>query len=581
MLGRALIVLLAGCAGTSAVDAADDPQPGDTDTVPGSDPTADSDTGPIVDLTPLAAAAVAAVQDGHVATSEVCASCHATSPSATALKDAAGRPVGPWDLWRASPMGNAGRDPIWRAAVAAEIASSPSAARRIGETCVRCHAPAAAAAAERSGDVLGLAALDDGTDTMHLARDGVTCVSCHRVDPSNLGTPESFSGGWVLDAGTAVYGPYADPFVRPMEMQTAFTPTFGAHIQDGALCATCHTLDVATLDADGAPTGGHVREQATWLEHQASDHAEDGCVSCHLPELDEDGDPIATRIARQPGGGDFPPLAPREPFGRHVMVGANTLLPALLRDHAATLNPSADRAALDAVIAATRAQIASAASLATSAGSRDTGRVRLDVHVTSHTGHKLPSGLPLRRMWLHVTARDAAGATLVELGAWDARGRILDAAGAPLAPESVGGPLHPHVDRITEPQDVAVWESVLMDADGDPTFRFERGAGYAKDNRLLPSGWDVERAATDELTPVGVDGDDDFVAGGDTVALDLPAAGSGPVEVEVELVLQPVSARWLAELIAVDTPETRALDAMLRGAPLGPERVAVTRVRLD
>jgi len=53
--------------------------------------------------------------------------------------------------------------------------------------------------------------------------------------------------------------------------------------------------------------------------------------------------------------------------------------------------------------------------------------------------------------------------------------------------------------------------------------------------------------------------DPDFLPGSDAVDLAVPLSGVGPWIVRAEVVYQPVSARWAAELFAVQTPETAAL----------------------
>ena len=60
-------------------------------------------------------------------TSGTCALCHAGSDGATAMKDAKGRSVAPYDLWQSTMMANSSRDPLWRAVVSAEVAATPNA----------------------------------------------------------------------------------------------------------------------------------------------------------------------------------------------------------------------------------------------------------------------------------------------------------------------------------------------------------------------------------------------------------------------------------------------------------------------
>ena len=275
--------------------------------------------------------------------SNSCARCHSNAPRASGMRDAAGREVGPYNLWRGTMMANAARDPLWRAVVSAEIAATPSRQTEIEATCLSCHTPMA----HRVG-------LDDhGTGSlMHqlecvgersdLARDGVSCTICHGMSPEGLGTEASFSAGFKLDDQRRLFGPHASPFTMPMRHMTGFTPTYGAHITESALCGSCHTLETEALDPQGEPVGARLLEQAPYLEWRNSvfstEVSEPGpeaasCQACHMPTRDEDGRTIRTRIVRNPMGRDFPPTRPREPFGRHLLVGGNTLVLAMLRDH--------------------------------------------------------------------------------------------------------------------------------------------------------------------------------------------------------------------------------------------------------
>ena len=110
-----------------------------------------------------------------------CARCHSNDPAATPMRDAAGRDVAPFDLWRASPMANAARDPIYRAQVEVEMAATPALSAAIETKCLPCHAPAGAAAAKLRGQTLRLADLSGDTEVSHLALDGVSCTTCHQI----------------------------------------------------------------------------------------------------------------------------------------------------------------------------------------------------------------------------------------------------------------------------------------------------------------------------------------------------------------------------------------------------------------
>jgi len=518
----------------------------------------------------------ATVNNGRFATADVCATCHDNVPTSAAMKDEDGRGVAPYDLWQSSMMANAGRDPLWRAQMSAEIAATPAAADAIGAKCTRCHTPMASedavltALPELTSDVLtaGGAATD-------LALDGVSCTMCHQIEADGLGEEASFSGGYTTAGTASMYGPHVDPFAHPMEQHSGFTPVASAHIESGELCATCHTLTTAAVDGAGVATGGSVVEQAPYLEQALSDFADTSCQSCHLPADSVDGVPILTEIAHNPNGQDFPPVNPRSSYGRHVLVGGNTLVPAILRDWATVLQPRASAAAFDATIQAARTQLSERTGTVQLDGLLvDGGELRFDAVVTSLAGHKLPTGIPIRRVWLRTQVTDGAGAVVFAHGAWDDHGRIVDSAGAPLASEALGGPVLPHVDEVDSEDDVVVYEAILADGAGAPTWRLMRAEGWVKDNRLLPAGFDRTQAAATDIDAVGVAADADFVGGSDRVHYTVDVSGaSGPFTVEVELVYQPLAARWAEELFASGTPEALAFQVMYEAADRAPEPI--------
>jgi len=534
-----------------------------------------------------------AVREGRFATSPVCATCHSNSAGSDAMTDAAGRDIAPYDLWSASMMANSARDPLWRAVVSAEVDATPSRRAEIEAKCLRCHAPMAATEARLNGDPTLTARILLGDDARsQLALDGVSCALCHQIQPGDLGRDASFSGHFEVHDGRRIFGPHAEPFAMPMRNVSGFTPAEGAHIRSSALCATCHTLVTNALHADGTPVGARLVEQAPYLEWRNSAFSDEvatpgplaaSCQSCHVPTTDVDGGPISTRIARNPRGGDFPPIRPRAPFGRHVFVGGNTLVPEILRREAATLHPGASTAALEVIAIVAREQLERRTARVSIVGATRTAeRVLLSVRVENLTGHKLPTAHPIRRAWLRVVVKDAAGRVVFASGAHDAAGRITGEGGAPLPSEAAGGPTEPHRARISSPDEVQVYESVMADAAGAPTFTLLRGVRYRKDNRVLPLGWDPSHADAAATAPQGVTGDADFAGGGDVVAFEVPAPeAAGPYDVEATLLYQTLGARWAAELFTHATPEVasfrRSYEAVDR-APVSLGRAGL-RVR--
>lgn len=526
-----------------------------------------------------------------LAPSTACVACHSNAAGASAMRDAAGAPVAPYDLWRATMMANAARDPLWRAAVSAEVAATPARRAEIEAKCARCHAPMAhRAGLDDHGTGSLLHALDCASPLGELARDGVSCTVCHGIAPTGLGTEASFGGGFELDASGRLFGPHAAPFAMPMRRHTGFTPAESAHVLDSALCGSCHTLETETLAADGRSEGMRFLEQAPYLEWRNSAWSDEGpnpgplaasCQDCHVPTADARGAPIRTRIARNPGGRDFPPTRPREPFGRHLFVGGNVLVPALLRDHADELGAEAPPEAFDAVLAATREQLEQrSASVAIEAPVHDGARWVFEVRVENRAGHKLPTGHPTRRAWLRVVVRDARGEVLFASGTTDAEGRLLGADGRPLPSELAGGPVEPHRDVVRSADEVATYEAVMADADGAPTHTLLRAAAWRVDDRLLPRGWDAAHPDAARTAPVGVDGDADFEAGRDRVRFELGLGAATPATIEAALVYQPLGARWAAELLRWDTPEVDTLRRLLAGADRSPVTLASARREL-
>lgn len=525
------------------------------------------------------------IEHGRFATSPMCASCHSASPQATALRDDGGRPVGPSDLWPASMMANAARDPLWRAEVSVELAATPAARRAIENKCMSCHSPMASHDAKTLGQGLTLQLLSQDTGLGQLAVDGVSCTYCHQVAaPTDVAA--TFNGNEVLTPNKDIFGPYADPVGTPMFLRSGFAPQHGAHVRDSAMCASCHTLYTNTLDQNGAPTGSRHAEQTAYLEWQNSIFDETraqplasarSCQECHMPSTDEDGNLIATRIARENGGRDFPNVPVRSPFGRHLFVGGNTLIPAILRDRRADLSPAAPDEAFDAVIAATRDQLQNRTARVTVLTPTRQGAVlSVPVRVENLTGHKLPTGHPTRRLWLRLVVRDANGQVVFTSGEHDAAGRIVDGAGQPLPGELAGGPTYPHRDRISAQDEAQVWEAVMRDDSGAPTYLLLRAAGYLKDDRLLPQGWDPAHPAAQDTMPAGVAGDASFGAGGDTVTYEVVApAAQGPFQVEATLFYQVLSARFADELFLYSTPEVEAFRVYYEAADRRPEVVGV------
>src|SRR4029077_14956780 len=116
---------------------------------------------------------------------------------------------------------------------------------------------------------------------------------------------------------------------------------------------------------------------------------------------------------------------PRAGLARHGFVGGNAFMLRMLNRYRAELAAGTLPGELDeAVRQAVRNLQTASAAVTLERGEIDRGRLNVDVLVRNLTGHKLPTGYPSRRAWLHVTIRDRAGRALFESGGLNANGSI-------------------------------------------------------------------------------------------------------------------------------------------------------------
>jgi hypothetical protein len=474
-----------------------------------------------------------------------CTLCH------EGLFDEAGADVSLTTDWRSTMMANAAKDPVWQAKVSSEVARLPALQAVIEKKCVTCHMPMATTQAEVQGQTV--AALGDGffdpAHPLHEAGiEGVSCTLCHQIGDVSLGTRESFTGGYSVDTSTEppnrqAFGPYEQPFGRPMQMHTGFVPVYGAHIETAELCATCHNLYTPYVDAQGSVLG-EFPEQTPYTEWQNSSFGGAvPCQVCHMPQATG-----GVVISLMPGR-----LAPRQPFYQHWFVGGNALMLGILADWGGDLGVTAEAAHFDATQGRVVDQIEErTARLMVESLELEDEVLTASLKVTVMTGHKFPTGYPSRRAWLHVTVADAAGTVIWESGAHNPDGTISGNV-ADADPSA----FEPHHDVITQPDQVQIYEPIMGDHEGKVTHTLLRAAQYLKDNRVLPTG--AEKAALPvEIAVYGeAAGDANFLGGSDLVTYRVEVRGAtGPFTVSAELLYEPLSYRFVTDLLADKTELT-------------------------
>ncbi|MEW6667655.1 MAG: hypothetical protein AB1512_20800 [Thermodesulfobacteriota bacterium] len=476
--------------------------------------------------------------------SRACASCH------DGLIDSRGRDVSFFSDWSSTMMANAARDPLWQAKVHSEIIRNPHLKAVIEERCSRCHMPMANAEARITGGRVELIehGLFSAAHPLHaLAIDGISCTSCHQIQPGKLGSREGTSGNFGIDPIAArpyrpLFGVSQNPLAMPMVRRSGFIPLYGSHMDEPELCATCHTLYVPVVDKDGAVVG-ESPEQTPYLEWRQSAFGNKGgrdymsCQQCHMPEIE--GHAVIARMPRR--------LLPRNGFGLHHMVGGNAFILTLLRENPIETELTAAPWAIERTLSRIRQRLSNrTATIAIDRLEPKEAVLEIRVRVTNRTGHKFPTAFPSRRAWIHLAVTDRAG-------------QVLFRSGEPHPDGSIAGneadrdlsSYEPHYDVIESPDQVQIYEAIMMDTDDKVTYTFLRAKEHRKDNRLLPSGFDKDKADPDTRVHGEASMDQNFVGGSDLIAYRVGLGNSeGPYSVKAELLYSSVSHAFLQDLIS-------------------------------
>jgi hypothetical protein len=482
----------------------------------------------------------------HFQTSDRCVACH------NGLTTPAGEDISIGINWRTSMMGNAGRDPYWMAGVRREMTDHPSATKVIQDECSICHMPMMryeAKLAGGEGEAFAHLPPDPGKLGDRLADEGVSCAVCHQIVDTNLGTRASFVGGFTIDEKTPagerrIFGPFDvdKGHITIMKSSSAFQPMEAKHIRSSELCATCHTLFTQALDAQGRVIG-ELPEQVPYQEWLHSSYKETRtCQSCHMPVVKDDV-PITTVFGE-----------PRPGFSRHTFVGGNFFMQRILNRFRNDLSVAAEPHEMDAAAARTIAHLQTeSATVGIANVEVRNGRLETTISVENRGGHKLPTAYPSRRVWLHVTVRDRNDRIVFESGALRPDGSIEGNDN-----DDDAARFEPHYAEITTRDQVQIYESVMVGPDSAVTTGLLTAVRYAKDNRLLPHGFDKGTADKDVAVHGDAENDADFGAGGDRIRYAVSVGEApGPFRVDAELWYQPIAFRWAMNLKKYDAMEPK------------------------
>lgn len=488
--------------------------------------------------------------------STACEGCHGFDENEFAYITAAGDEVNVFDDWQSSMMANSAKDPFWRAKVSHETLLHPAEKDEIETKCTSCHAPQGHYTAILRGEP-HYTMQDLLLDTIGL--DGVGCGSCHMMSAEGLG--DLNSGLINYDTTRTIFGPFAGPFAGPMEEFLGYTPVYAPHVQDAGMCASCHSLLTETHDLEGNNLGTKFVEQATYQEWQNSFYEEEQtCQDCHIPQLEEE-------IVISSG---YSFLEGRSPFGRHDLVGANTLMLDLMRVNKDALGIEASTQDYIQTIEKTFDMLQQQSLDLTLDYRGDTAdSLFFALELKNKAGHKFPSGYPSRRATVEFVVLDAAGDTLFQSGVhepdFEVKGRDAD--------------YEEHYDIINSEEQVQIYEFVIGDVNGDPTTVLERGAINLKDNRIAPLGFTTSHAVYDTVRISGrAEIDPNFNitdgaegSGTDSLFYHIPLNGySGAVSVSAKVWYQSLPPAWMKEMFDESTPEIETFRTMFDAADRSP-----------
>ena len=490
-----------------------------------------------------------------------CAFCHSD------LKDAQGKDVSIDTQWRSSMMANASKDPFWQANVASEVADNSQLSSAIEDACALCHMPAARTQAVVDG--IEVAVLGDGflsvSNSLHeAAMDGNTCSLCHQIESAGLGTSDTYAGNFSVDTKALapdrpIYGPFPNPVVAPMQSVVGFTPTQGSQASDAGLCGTCHTVYTPFLNDQGQ-VGGMFPEQTNYLEWKQSIYGSGViCQNCHMPTSG------ATAISNYPSG-----LEPRQPFFQHVLVGGNVYIISMIQANAQAIGAAASTEQLQSSIdQATNMLGRLAAQVVINNAELNGNALSVTLTISDLTGHKFPSGFPSRRAWVHFIVKDSNGNVVFESGAPNTDGSISGNAA-----DSDESTFEPHYDIIANPGQVQIYEPIMGDVNGKPTYILLRGSQYLKDNRILPNGFNKTTSLPDTAVVGSALTDTNFIGGSDQVTYQVSLTGGGPYTVTAEVMYQTISYQFAQQLFTHNEPLVTSFEQYYIGMGQVPQIAA-------
>jgi hypothetical protein len=424
--------------------------------------------------------------------------------------------VSPFGEWRWSPMGLAGRDPIFYAQLDSEIAFVKSffkddpakveeKIKQINNTCFKCHG---VMGKRRLDDDHGgpgkgnferemvYATYDSDSSSSNkqayvygaLARDGVSCMACHRIVDDKVPFPEflktKITGNFTIGNPAELFGPFEDKEIvtDPMNNSIGIKPKHDAYIKSSRMCGNCHTINLPLMDNPGADANKPHLEQLTYLEWLNSSYQNEvgtnskaqTCQDCHMStKYTNFEDTLNIPLIQQPiafiEDDQYPQTGNRLPhdkikvrfrdkgFARHQLQGLNITLLEMFRQFMSPYKSNGTNILANVVLGVRQNDYMSGlddlstaidafkeqaknstAEVSVSPATFSNQKLIADVKVTNKTGHRFPSGVGFRRAFLEFRVVDNdSGKTVWCSGCTNELGVIMNGAGTERLPSEL------------------------------------------------------------------------------------------------------------------------------------------------
>jgi hypothetical protein len=191
--------------------------------------------------------------------------------------------------------------------------------------------------------------------------------------------------------------------------------------------------------------------------------------------------------------------------------------------------------------------------------------LEVKLYIKNLTGHKIPTGIPFRRMWVHLKVEQGIGNVVFESGEWDGTGKIIN----------YNSDYEPHYDIINWEDQVQVYEGVFVNTEQQVTYTLLRAAEYIKDNRLPPQGFTTNSVSYDTVKIIGDAVDDTNFnrygmyqgSGGDSVTYLIPSLPNTDYRITAEVCYQTVKTELVDHIRPINNGDINRFVSMYDALP--------------